>query len=272
MGAREFRFGLAVGQVPSRDTLLGTVMRAEQLGYASLLVADGLWLPSPFGLLNAAAAVTSTLRVGTHVLATPLRAAAATAQETETLDVVSGHRFELGLGTGQPGVSADAELLGRSFGTRAERLAAVSATLDAVEQRFAATDTEPPPVLLAGVGRKMVELAVERADTLALPAPFDHTEDHLAEVVATLRRHTDGRVDRLELAASVFAVGDKDLPEWVPTYFRPSADSYVGLPGNPRQIADRLRRRRDRTGISYLSIPQWHLDDFAPVVELLAGR
>jgi hypothetical protein len=90
-------------------------------------------------------------------------------------------------------------------------------------------------------------------------------------VVGELRDHTGGRLDRLELASAVFAIGDEELPEWVPQGFRPPANSYARLPGDPRRIADTLRRRRDRTGISYLSIPQWHLNDFAPVVDLLAG-
>jgi len=43
------------------------------------------------------------------------------------------------------------------------------------------------------------------------------------------------------------------------------------LHGTPAEMADLLRRRRDRYGISYVSTSSLFADRLAPVVELLAG-
>jgi hypothetical protein len=44
------------------------------------------------------------------------------------------------------------------------------------------------------------------------------------------------------------------------------------LSGTPREMADTLARRRDELGVSYVSVSSPFMEEFAPVVELLAGR
>lgn len=272
MTAHRFRFGVAVGGVPTGKDLVTIAQRVEQLGYDTMVVADGLWLPSPFQLLSAAAAVTSTLRLGTQVLSVPLRAPAAVAQETDTLDMLSDHRFELGLGTGHEGTRADAARLGLPFGTLAERRARIAETIAAVREQLAAKDREPPRVLLAGVGPKLAAMAAEHADALTIPVGYDQPEAELTSQVRRLRAIVGDRFDDLELATNMLAIGDGEPPAWVPAQFRAlPAHSYGRLAGDPPRMADTLRRRRDTAGISYLTVPQWHVDDFAPVVELLSG-
>ncbi|HEX6445583.1 MAG TPA: LLM class flavin-dependent oxidoreductase [Streptosporangiales bacterium] len=272
MSTRRFRFGVAVGAVADGKDLVDTARRIEQLGYSTMLVADGGWLPSPFPLIGAAAAATTTLRLGTHVLSAPLRMPAAVAHETDTVDLHSDGRFELGLGTGHDGTRADAVRLGMAFGTLTERRARILDTLAAVRERFAAKGREAPRILLAGTGPRMVELAVEHADTLALPVGYEQSEDGLATAVRRLRAAAGTGFDELELATNMLVVGDAEPPMWVPAQFRElPPGSYGRLAGDPARIAGTLRRRRDELGISYVSVPQWHVEDFAPVVELLAG-
>ena len=43
------------------------------------------------------------------------------------------------------------------------------------------------------------------------------------------------------------------------------------LDGSARQMADTLLRRRDRLGLSYLTVPSASAEAFAPVLELLAA-
>ena len=59
--------------------------------------------PSPHLLLAAAAVVTSTIRLGTAVSILPLYNPIRVAEEAGTLDLLSGGRFELGIGRGAPG-------------------------------------------------------------------------------------------------------------------------------------------------------------------------
>jgi alkanesulfonate monooxygenase SsuD/methylene tetrahydromethanopterin reductase-like flavin-dependent oxidoreductase (luciferase family) len=82
-----FRFGVvATPQASARD-VAGSwqrqARRAEELGYSSVLMPDGLQLPSPMPALAFAAAATTALQVGTFVLAGPLRPAALTAWDAD---------------------------------------------------------------------------------------------------------------------------------------------------------------------------------------------
>jgi hypothetical protein len=49
-------------------------------------------------------------------------------------------------------------------------------------------------------------------------------------------------------------------------------DSLVILRGSVSEMADELQRRRERLGVSYVSVNAAYIEQFAPVVELLAGR
>lgn len=272
MTTRTFRFGAAVAFTPDGSSWLALAQRIERLGYATMLMPDGLWVPAPFVGLSAAAAATSTLRLGTHVLAAPLHAPAAVAHETATLDLLSDHRFELGLGAGRPQAADEAERLGRPFGGAAERVGQVAETITAVRRQFATSGRPAPRILLAGIAPALVELAAAEADTLALPLPHHVNEDALAAKVAELRALVGSRLDELELATNVLVVGDGDVPEAMRALVRDlPADSFSRLRGTPREIADNLLRRREQLGISYVTIAQHSIEDFAPVVELLAG-
>jgi hypothetical protein len=49
-------------------------------------------------------------------------------------------------------------------------------------------------------------------------------------------------------------------------------DSLLILRGSARQMAGELSRRRDALGISYMSVNAAFMEQFCPVIELLAGR
>ena len=75
-----------------------------------------LRLLDPFVALTAAAAVTSTLRVGTGICLLALRDAVVTAKEVATLDHLSGGRFDFGVGYGWNADEFDDH--GQRFGDR----------------------------------------------------------------------------------------------------------------------------------------------------------
>jgi len=98
---RPFRFTLQASHLGHPDELRPLARRAEDVGVATLTVADHMDDQlAPFAALMAAADATTTLRVGTMVLANDYRHPAVLAKEAATIDVLSGGRLELGLGAG----------------------------------------------------------------------------------------------------------------------------------------------------------------------------
>lgn len=80
---------------------------AEELGFDGITVTEHhaplMTCPSPHLLLAAAAVKTSRIRLGTAVTVLPLYSPLRVAEEAGMLDLLSGGRFELGLGRGVPG-------------------------------------------------------------------------------------------------------------------------------------------------------------------------
>lgn len=101
---RPFRF--AAQTTPGDgEQWLGTARQAEELGYATLLTPDGLQLLSSMPALALAAGATTTLHVGNFVIASSLRAPRLAAWDAHTISVLTGGRFELGIGAGLPQVA-----------------------------------------------------------------------------------------------------------------------------------------------------------------------
>lgn len=73
---------------------------AEESGWDGIFVGDAIWCQDPMIQLSAAAMTTSRIRLGTMVLATPLRQPWQLASVSLGLDYLSEGRLILGLGTG----------------------------------------------------------------------------------------------------------------------------------------------------------------------------
>ena len=272
MSEREFRFGVVAGKAPSGAEWAATARRAEELGFDTLLIPDTVHTYAPFAALAAAAAVTRGLRLGTYVLSAPNRPPGLVAWEAETLQQLSDGRFELGVGGGRPGAERDAEALGAAFGTPAERLERVAETVAAVRKLSPA-----PPVLIAASRPRMLRLAAERADTVALGLPPRTTEPELARTVETLRAAAGDQADDLELHLNVAAVAAD--PSGFPAYLermvggdpREVAESGAIslLSGSPDRIADVLCRRREEFDVSYLGVNGQFMEQFAEVIAVL---
>ncbi|AGL14712.1 LLM class flavin-dependent oxidoreductase [Actinoplanes sp. N902-109] len=100
-----------VVQAEPRDAggWLEVARRAERAGFAALLVADHPGTgASPFVALAAAAAVTSTIKLGSYVVNAGVREPLLLAADVATLDVVSGGRALLGVGAGHTPAEWDA--------------------------------------------------------------------------------------------------------------------------------------------------------------------
>ncbi len=212
--SRPFRFGVVAAQARSAEEWTARARRIESLGYATLLVPDGLrYTLAPLPALAAAAAVTTSLRVGTYVIANDFRNPVLLAKEAATVDLVSGGRFELGLGVGRPAAAEDNRMLGLAFDSGGVRVARLAESLALIKPLLAgetATASGPhyaaagaaispgpvqqprPPILIAGSGRRLLSLAAREADIVALGVAPAEGEAGVAERIGWLREAAPG--------------------------------------------------------------------------------
>jgi F420-dependent oxidoreductase-like protein len=100
------RLGLYLGYAPpgtNPTELIALAQEAERLGYDSAWAAEA-WGTDAVTVLAWLAATTTTIKVGSAILQIPARTPANTAMTAATLDLMSGGRFLLGLGTSGPQV------------------------------------------------------------------------------------------------------------------------------------------------------------------------
>ena len=220
------------------------------------------------------AATAAPVRVGTFVLAAPLRPPRLAAWEAHSLTVLTDGRFELGIGTGRPAAREFAAQLGMPWGTADERLAQVARTIDLLRELDGDRRT---PVLVAAGGPKARALAAEAADIVTLAAGPFATREEVAAAAVDLRERAADRTADIELAMNLFVVGEQ-VPPWMARFLGAdpaelaAADSLTMLRGSVPEMVDELQRRRDAFGVSYVSVNAAFLEQFAPVVERLTGR
>ena len=261
-----FRFGAVVGRNAPAAVWADTARTIEGAGFATLLVPDTLATPSPFPALAVAAAATSSLRLGTWVLAAPLRTPGAVVREAQTLQTLSAGRLELGIGAGRPGGERDAPPLGAEWGRPGIRVGQVEAAIEAVR-----AGVDPAPrIVMAGSGDRMLRIAARHAQTLALPASPTASVD---EIAATADRARAAGFTG-ELSLQIAGIGD-DIPAWLrsqgmtPEHVRGRA---AFLSGDVDADEASLRALRDRAGISYLTVSGEFAARVAPLVQRLTGR
>lgn len=128
---------------PAADAWAKTVelaRHAEEIGFESLWVFDHLHtVPNPteeitfesFSMLAALAMATSRVRLGHMVICTGFRNPALTAKLSSTIDVISGGRFELGIGAGWK--EEEWRAYGYGFPTLGERMGALGDHLEVIQ-------------------------------------------------------------------------------------------------------------------------------------------
>src|SRR5919204_3090121 len=263
---RPFRFGVVAPLRTDLPTWRARVRRIADAGYSTLLMPDvPHWQPAPGPTLASAAAI-ANMRVGTWVYASPLRPHWTTAWEAHSLSVLTEGRFEMGIGTGRPGIEDE---LGLPVVPPSERLARVRETVMALR------DLDGPglhtPVVMAVRGPKAQALAADLADVVTVAAVPDESRADVAGVARNFRGIRD-----IELALHVPVVGDTVAPFMAPPDTDPAAlraaDSLAILPDDPAAAAEEIQRRREEIGFSYVVFGADFADALAPVVASLAGR
>src|ERR687885_164583 len=263
---RPFRFGVVAPVLTDLPTWRARVHRIADAGYSTLLMPDvPQWQPAPGPTLASAAAI-ANMRVGTWVYASPLRPHWTTAWEAHSLSVLTEGRFEMGIGTGRPGIEDE---LGLPVVPPSERLAQVRETVRAL--RDLDGPTLHTPVVMAVRGPKAQALAADVADTVTFALMPGDDRVEITRVVRDFRAIRD-----VELAQHVAVIGDTRAPFMAPPDTDPAAlraaDSLAILPDDPAAAAEEIQRRREEIGFSYVVVGAAFADVLAPVVAELAGR
>ncbi|MFD6154934.1 LLM class flavin-dependent oxidoreductase [Nocardia sp. NPDC060256] len=262
---RPFRFGVVAPLMTDLPTWRDRVRRIADSGYSTLLVPDfPLTQPAPGPLLATAAAFTD-LRVGTWVYASPFRPPWMTAWEAHSLSLLTDGRFEMGIGTGRPGIEDELRDKGLPVLPPSERLAQIGETVRALR------DLDGPdlhtPVAMAVLGPKARALAAEVADTVTF-ALGPQPRSEVARLAQDFRA-----VPNIELALAVPVIGDSVAPHMGPPDTDPAAlraaDALTVLPDDPAAAIEEIQRRREEIGFSYFIIGADSAERFAPVVAKL---
>ena len=246
------------------------VRRIADAGYSTLLMPDvPHWQPAPGPTLAVAAAL-ADIRVGTWVYASPLRPHWMTAWEAHSLSVLTDGRFEMGIGTGRPGIEDELRERGLPVVPPNERLAQVRESVRALRELDG--PTLHTPVVMAVRGPKAQALAAEVAKTVTFAQLWGESRAD----VARLARDVRAMREEVELALHVSVIGDTVAPFMAPPDTDPAAlraaDSLAILPADPAAAAEEIQRRREEIGFSYVVVGASFADALASVVAELAGR
>jgi len=302
---------------------------------------------APTVALMAAAGVTRTLRLGTMVLdndkgvphgsyyssfvvhpvmcrtkgssrcssfraGPPYRHPVLLAKEAATLDLLSGGRFELGVGAGW--LRDEYERAGMRFdapGVRVARLeeslqvlkgllAGSAFTFAGVHYTVAGLESFPrpvqrphPPILVGAGSRRMLGIAGREADIVGiLPRALPNgtiSEDLSERSPETIDRKLDwvhqaagGRFGELELSMMVSVIVADDHRKAAAQlaaergWGTAASERVLEMPsvfvGGVDRIVKLMQARRDRYGFSYYVVSDEDMEALGPVVDRLAGR
>lgn len=320
---RPFRFAVQAYRAASAAEWRDIALRTEALGYSTLHTADHYIGPGPalgptghrvqtFAAIPAmafAAAVTSTLRIGSRMLNVGYHQPAVLAKEVASLDVLSGGRLELGLGAGW--LANEYEAMGIPFESAGERITLLQETIDLIVQSCTgepvdvrgtyvraggysavpATVQQPhPPIMIGGGAPRILRYAGAVADIVSIN--FNNRSGEVGEdsLATSTAEETARKVSWVLAGAEERAVA----PELeIATYFMsvtgrsevtaealsartgltgPALSEFPhALVGEVDEIIEELQRRRDVYGFSYVTVGDANLEAFAPVVDALAG-
>ncbi len=148
---------------------------------------------------------------------------------------------------------------------------------------------QPLPLLIGGNGRRVLSTAARLADIVGFTGfsqvegersvNANHfTDDALAEQIEWVREAAGARFDALELSILVQGLTVTDDRVAAAEAVQPLVPSLTiddvlsspyGLIGSIEEIAEQLRSRRDRLGISYITVFEKDLDAMRQVIALL---
>jgi probable F420-dependent oxidoreductase len=308
---RPFRFGVQLSGADSADAWIDKAKRAESLGYSVVTIIDHMGDQlAPIPALTALAVSTTSIRVGTMVLANDWRNPLLVAREAATLDWLSNGRLELGIGAGW--LMTDYEQLGVPYdrpGVRVERMAEALRLIRDLLSGERITHSGPhyrlsnascfprpvqkphPPLVVGGGSRRLLTLAGQLADVVNVHTNLgaehvvgDQSKADLSTEAARLRfewvrEGAASRLQEIELGLRIFAASVTDRPESAAAELgrrwqlgaAALLESPYALVGSLDHITEGLMKRRQEFGATYFTWNEPEMEMMAPIVRRLAA-
>jgi probable F420-dependent oxidoreductase len=230
--------------------------RIEDLGYHAVSVSDhviGGWSMDVLIAMTAAAMATTRLRIRSLVVANDYRHPVFVHRSIASMDVLSGGRIELGLGTGW--WPAEYAALGLALDPPAVRVARLAEALDIIEGLFAGGPVDHegaayrmhgvegrpqpvqrprPPILVGGGSRGILELAARRADIVGV-LPTRGADARVPVELLT----PEANARRVAIVREAAAAAGRD-PGGIPIQLSILASEVVGPDGTRRRTVSSL--------------------------------
>ena len=217
------KVGYSLGPLLSMHEVLACAKMAD-----SYQNVDSIWVPESWGresfaTLGAISQITKKARLGTSIIGIHARTPATVAMAATTLDMLSGNRTIIGLGTSTAAIVENWH--GLTFGRPASRmkeyieclkLMASGEKVNYNGEFFRVNNfkilhqpqRKQIPIFMAAVNKKMVSLASQLADGVLL---YLRPLDELKKTVIDLKRNTKGK--NFEVASSFICAMSNKEPE-----------------------------------------------------------
>ena len=321
---RPFRFSVQAFTPKSATEWTEQARAAEDLGYDCFHLADHYLGPgeaataashppqvvAAIPAMAAAAAVTSTIKVGARVMCCDYHQPVVLAKSLATIDFLSEGRLEAGFGAGW--IASEYDAMGVDMDRAGIRIDRMVEYVELAKAYFAGADLDRhgehvqvsdmaglpaspqpggPKIMIGGGSPRVLGIAGAMADIVSIN--FDNsagkigahgigsgTADGTAQKVQWIKDGAGDRFDDIEIEIGAYFTNVTD--DTVGTLEMMSGA--MGMPpevlavhphalvGSVDEICDTLQARRDQYGISYINVAVRNMTAFAPVVDRLAGN
>ena len=255
-----------------------------------------------------AAEVSTTIKIGCRVFCCDYRNPAIFVKELATLDFFSEGRLEIGLGAGW--LQGEYEAIGVPFLPAGQRIDRLEETIALMRASFAEGELSVegthvravgfeavpkpvqahPPLMIGGGARRVLGVAGREADIVSInfnnsagkigaEGVGSGTADGTAQKLAWVRDGAGDRYDDIELEiAAYFTIVTDDAAKanaQMAGMFGLEPEQFAEHPhaliGSLDAMCEKLEARRERYGISYVTVGASVMEAFSPVVARLSG-
>lgn len=260
--------------------------------------------------MAAAAVATKTLRIGSRMMCVGYHIPSVLVKDMASIDVLSEGRLEIGLGAGW--LEREYQALGIPFPPARERIDLLREQAELMRAAYSGLPLDyrgdqvqsygytavptpiqrpSPPLLIGGGAPRVLRLAGELADIVSInfnnasgkigaTSIASSTAEETDRKIAWAREGAGERAPEIEWETALYFLSVEGAsPVGVPDLTARTGlarDDLEEFPhaavGSVEAICEELFRRRERYGFSYFTVGDAHIEAFAPVVAMLAGR